>query len=264
LGNQAFILTEVVEGDVLMEKQELVNSIEMKFRYIPPSTFWMGSPEDEPGRSSDEFLHRVTITQGFYLGVTAVTQAQFQKVMGYNPSHFQAKLVKGDSSKYPVEMLKWDEAVDFCKRLADLPEEKELKRVYRLPTEAEWEYACRAGTTTMFSFPDHTEYFDYCWCGEDLDSAPLPVASRKPNPWGLYDMHGNVEEFVADYSGERTTGDAVDPKGPSTGEARISKGGGWTAHWKGCRSAGKISNPEWYRFHTNGFRVLLEASQALK
>lgn len=247
-----------------MNEKSLKNSIEMKFRYIPPGTFWMGSPEDEPGRSSDEFLHLVTITKGFYLGVTEVTQSQFQKVMGYNPSHFQSKRVQGDSSSYPVEMLKWDEAVDFCKRLADLPEEKELKRVYRLPTEAEWEYACRAGTTTMFSFPDHTEYFDYCWCGEDLNSAPLPVASRKPNPWGLYDMHGNVEEFVADYSGERTTGDAVDPKGPSTGEARISKGGGWTAHWKGCRSAGKISYPEWYRFHTNGFRVLLETSQALK
>jgi formylglycine-generating enzyme required for sulfatase activity len=260
LGNQAFILTEVVEGEVLMEKQELVNSIEMKFRYIPPSTFWMGSPEDEPGRSSDEFLHRVTITQGFYLGVTAVTQTQFQKVMGYNPSHFQAKLVKGDSSKYPVEMLKWDEAVSFCKRLADLPGEKERKRLYRLPTEAEWEYACRAGTTTMFSFPDHTEYFDYCWCGEDLDSAPLPVASRKPNPWGLYDMHGNVCEFVADYFGELSAEEAVDPKGPSTGEERIIKGGGWSAHLDVCRSACRISNPEWYRFHNIGFRVLLEIS----
>jgi formylglycine-generating enzyme required for sulfatase activity len=247
-------------GEVLMEKQELVNSIEMKFRYIPPGNFWMGSPEDEPGRSSDEFLHLVTITKGFYLGVTAVTQAQFQKVMGYNPSHFQAKLVKGDSSKYPVEMLKWDEAMRFCKELGELLLEKEQKRTYRLPTEAEWEYACRAGTTTMFSFPDHTEYFDYCWCGEEMDSAPLPVASRKPNAWGLFDMHGNVCEFVSDYYGERSAEKAVDPRGPSTGEQRIAKGGGWLAHWTGCRSAAKISSPEWYRFHDTGFRVLLEVS----
>jgi formylglycine-generating enzyme required for sulfatase activity len=242
-----------------MEKQELVNSLEMKFRYIPPGTFWMGSPEDEPGRSSREVLHRVTITKGFYLGVTEVTQSQFQKVMGYNPSRFHSNLVKQDSSNFPVEMLKWDEAVNFCNRLAELPDEKEQKHIYRLPTEAEWEYACRAGTTTMFSFPDHTKYFDYCWCGEDLDSAPLPVASRKPNPWGLYDMHGNVNEFVADYFGELSAEDAVDPKGPSAGEERVAKGGGWSAHLLNCRSASKMSKPEWYRFHNYGFRVLLEA-----
>lgn len=243
-----------------MNEKSLTNSIEMKFRYIPPGTFWMGSPEDEPGRFSWEVLHRVTITRGFCLGVTEVTQSQFQNVMGYNPSYFQSKRVQGDSSNYPVEMLKWDEAVDFCKRLADLPEEKELKRVYRLPTEAEWEYACRAGTTTMFSFPDHTEYLDYCWCGEDLDSAPLPVASRKPNPWGLYDMHGNVSEFVADYFGELAAEDAVNPEGPSTGDERIVKGGGWTGHWMSCRSAHRGKNPEWRRFHNIGFRVLLEVS----
>ncbi|MFM7737787.1 MAG: formylglycine-generating enzyme family protein, partial [Planctomycetota bacterium] len=156
--------------------KEITNSIGMKLVLIPKGTFQMGSPPSEDGSQDNERQHEVTLTRDYYLGAFEVTQAQYEKVMGKNPSYFQGKMVEQripakkppqtgrtiedekiipvDSSNHPVEQVSWDEAVEFCKRLSALPEERKAGRVYRLPTEAEWEYACRAGSQTAFYFGD--------------------------------------------------------------------------------------------------------------
>lgn len=239
--------------------RELIeNSLGIHLRLIPPGTYLMGSPVDEVRRFNWESLHRVTLTRPFYLGTTPVTQSQYRAVTGINPSKFQSNITGRNTDDFPVESVSWLEATEFCSKLSDLPEEKSVSRTYRLPTEAEWEYACRAGTTTMFSFSDHTEYDDYCWCEEKRDSSPIPVASLKPNPWGLYDMHGNVYEFVSDYMAPHGTNDVIDPRGPETGTGRVCKGGGWHSLLFACRSAFRYQEPESYRGSANGFRILME------
>ena len=171
---------------------EATNSIGMKLRLIPAGEFMMGSPGTESGREDDETQHRVSITKPFYLGVTEVTQEQYQKVMGTNPSYF-----KGPQN--PVETVSWADAVEFCRKLSAMPAEKTAGHVYRLPTEAEWEYACRAGTTTAYSFGDDASRLgDYGWFGGNSDSKTHQVGEKKPNAWGLYDMHGGVYEWCQD------------------------------------------------------------------
>ena len=134
--------------------KELTNSIGMKLVLIPKGTIMMCSPESEQGRNKNETQHEVTIGKDYYLGVYEVTQAQYEKVMGKNPSHFQGAIVGNENADLPVENVSWHDAVEFCKKLLELPEEKKAGRVYRLPTEAQWEYACRAGSKTTYSFDD--------------------------------------------------------------------------------------------------------------
>ena len=155
--SKGFVLMLIFFVDQLQAQtpKEITNSIGMKLVLIPKGTFMMGSPESEEGRDkNDETQHEVTISKDYYLGVYEVTQAQYEKMMGKNPSYFQGAKVGNENANLPVEKISWDDAVEFCKKLSDLPEEKKVGRVYRLPTEAEWEYACRAGSKTAYSFDD--------------------------------------------------------------------------------------------------------------
>jgi formylglycine-generating enzyme required for sulfatase activity len=179
--------------------KEITNSIGMKLVLIPKGTFMMGSPESEQGRNEIENQHEVTISKDYYLGVYEITQAQYEKVMGKNLSHFQGAIVGNENADLPVEKVSWDDAVEFCKKLSDLPEEKKVGREYRLPTEAEWEYACRAGSKTVFSFDDEEGLLpEYGWFDRNSSNRTHTVGLLEPNAWGLYDMHGNVWEWCSD------------------------------------------------------------------
>ncbi len=231
---------------------EVTNSIGMKLRLIPAGEFMMGSPETESVRENDETQHGVSITKPFYLGVTEVTQEQYQKVMGTNPSQFQGP-------QNPVEKVSWAEAVEFCRKLSAMPAEKTAGHVYRLPTEAEWEYACRAGTTTAYSFGDDASRLgDYGWFRNNSDSKTHPVGEKKPNAWGLYDMHGNVWEWCQDRGrrGTYPSGSATDPTGATSGSGHVYRGGSWDIVDAGCRSAYRSGAPPDFRFYDLGFRVL--------
>lgn len=261
------VCTEVI---VAQGGKEITNSIGMKLVLIPKGTFQMGSPETEDDRGDDETQHEVTISRDYYLGVTEVTQGQYEKVMGTNPSFHQKQVIfDRDSSMYPVEQVGWEDAVEFCKKLSELPEEKQAGRVYRLPTEAEWEYACRAGSKTAFSFGDNSgDLAGYAvWFGnnsgidaltsyafwarfkdtpqEDVDTllstapATRPVGEKKANAWGLYDMHGNVWELCSDWYGEYPKVAVSDPAGPPQGSLRVRRGGSWYFDAAFCRSASR-------------------------
>ena len=238
--------------------KEITNSIGMKLVLIPAGEFMMGSSESPeelakafpgtaPGWFQDEFpQHKVRITKPFYLGVTEVTQDQYERVMRKNPSTFSktgggADQVKEiDTSNFPVELVTWDDAVEFCKRLST----KE-GQTYRLPTEAEWEYVCRAGSTTRYFFGDDpTKLAEYAWFWDKGDKSKWqthPVGRKKPNSWGLYDMHGNVWEWCGDWYGEDfyAKSPTDDPAGPTTGSVRVYRGGGWNLAASSCRSASR-------------------------
>lgn len=187
----------------------ITNSVGMQFSWVPPGKFLMGSPNDEEGRGDDETQHRVTLTNGLYLAVRPVTQAEWRQIMGYNPSE-----LTGDD--LPIDSVSWDDCQAFLRKLSQRD-----GHLYRLPTEAEWEYACRAGTTTPFSFGE--TIFDV----EAILDEETKIAVRRfpANPWGLYDMHGNVWEWCADWYDEYPEGDVVDPTGPTNGIDRVLRGG---------------------------------------
>jgi len=191
---------------------DLGNGVTMKLVLIRPGKFMMGSPDSEQGRNANEGpQHGVVITKPFYMGVTEVTQAQYEAVMGTNPSAF-----KGPAN--PVDSVKWYETVHFCRKLS----EKTGKTV-RLPTEAEWEYACRAGTKTRYSFGDSDRTLgDYAWYKGNSEDKPHPAGRKKPNAWGLYDMHGNVAEWCADWYGPYSSEASTDPQ--AVGDPRVSEG----------------------------------------
>jgi len=221
----------------------LTNSIGMKLKLIPAGSFMMGSPESEKYRVSNEVLHKVTLTKPFYLGVYEVTQEQYMKVMGTNPSQFKGP-------KKPAEMVSWDDAKAFCEKLSELE-----KREYRLPTEAEWEYACRAGTTTAFYWGDT---FDekYAWSAKNSGGKSQDVGMLKPNAWGLFDMIGNVWEWCEDWKAAYPTGEQVDPKGAASGSGRVFRGGSWNIVPLYCRSANRSYATPVGRSYGLGFRVL--------
>ncbi len=239
-------------------QKTLTNSIGMKLVCIQPGEFMMGSPSDELLRKSNEGpQHRVKITNGFYIGSTEVTQAQYAAIMETNPSHF-----KGEDN--PVETVSWDNAVEFCRKLSEMEGKK-----YRLPTEAEWEYACRAGTTPPFYTGETINTSQANYNGREVYGngtkgvfrrRTIAVGSFPPNAFGLYDMHGNVWEWCRDWyaSNYYSTSPAADPQGPSTGDHRVLRGGCWIVFPRGCRSAVRDWNTPVNRLSSNGFRILLE------
>jgi formylglycine-generating enzyme required for sulfatase activity len=215
--------------------------------------------------------HKVRIKNAYFLAATETTQQEYQRVVGSNPSHF-----RGDPRR-PVDSVSWYDAVDFCKKLSDLPDERAAKRQYQLPTEAQWEYACRAGNQKAWFFSRHEGTTsedrkllgEYAWFSDDScrlrdDVSRLtthPVAQKKPNGWGLYDMYGNVFEWCQDWYAPYSSAPAVDPTGPSGNLVqpasgwRIQRGGAFFRSEFWCRSALRgMSNPEFRREHT-GFRV---------
>ncbi len=224
------------------------NSLGMKLVYIPAGEFIMGSPIDEQGRADDEQQHKVKLTRGFWMGATEVTQKQFEPVMGFNRSNF-----KGED--LPIEKISWRDAETFCKKLS----EKEGK-VYRLPTEAEWEYACRARATGAFSGTGNL--VDMGWYADNSDETTHAVGTKKPNAWELSDMHGNVSEWCFDrYSAAYPQGEVVDPNGAAQGNYRVARGGSWGHFLRACRCASRSSAPESYQLKQTGFRVVMEVSQ---
>jgi formylglycine-generating enzyme required for sulfatase activity len=241
--------------------KEITNSIGMKLVLIPKGTFMMGSPESEQGRNEIENQHEVTISKDYYLGVYEVTQAQYEKVMGKNPSHFQGAIVGNENADLPVEKVSWDDAVEFCKKLSDLPEEKKAGREYRLPTEAEWEYACRAGSKTVYSFDDEEGLLpEYGWFDRNSSNRTHTVGLLDPNAWGLYDMHGNVWEWCSDRYGEYPKGAVADPTGPEMGSLRVIRGGSWNFAAAECRSASRDWSGPSDHGDDLGFRVALSSS----
>ena len=229
----------------------ITNSLSMKLVLIPAGEFMMGSPKREDGRASDEQQHRVRITQPFYLGAREVTQAQYQKVMGTNPSHFK-------DAQNPVENVCWGDAMRFCYKLSELPEEQAASRVYRLPTEAEWEYACRAGSTTTWAFGnEETGLGEYAWYGSNSQGHTHPVGEKKANMLGLYDMYGNVWEWCGDWYDPSyyLNSPPADPTGPMAGSIRVYRGGSWSYPAAGCRSAYRFWDRPGDRNLSLGFRV---------
>ena len=263
---------------------KLDGGVEMRFVPVPAGTFTMGSPKDEPGRRDDEAQVQVRISKDFWLGRTEVTQAQFKAVMGYDPSLF-------DGADLPAERVTWDSAVEFCAKLTARDHaSKKLPSgwVYALPTEAQWEYACRAGTTTRYYFGD-VDLGLHLFCNfyeisgnrkfdenyrkanglsyrgdlsqDDGYGATAPVGKYCPNAWGLYDMHGNVYEWCADYYNP-SLADGTDPcrttPGSGTyGSSRVFRGGGWFYVSSDCRSANRSYDTDRWRSLGVGFRVAI-------
>lgn len=244
----------------------VVNSIGMAFVEIPAGEFMMGSPDSDSDGTSDERPQtQVHITKPFYLGATEVTQGQYKEVMRRSPSHF-----KESGPDAPVEQVSWGDAQDFCRKLSELAEEKKAGRRYRLPTEAEWEYACRAGSTGQYCIGnDESTLGDYAWYGKNSDGKTHQVGRKKPNGWGLYDVHGNVWEWCADwngcdyYSSRRGKYDhqPVDPSGPRTGSERVIRGGSWIISPGSCRTANRSGDSPDGRIIILGFRVALAATE---
>jgi formylglycine-generating enzyme len=233
-----------------------ISDLGLEMLWVKHGAFIMGSSKGEAKRDEDEIHHQVTLTKGFYLGKYEVTQAQWERVMGNNPSIFKG-------ADRPVEKVSWNDAVEFCKKLTEI--ETKAGRVpqgmsYQLPTEAQWEYACRAGTTTKYSWGDdiNPKLANYTDSGLKKTMA---VGSYRPNPWGFYDMHGNVWEWCADWFGEYPTSSVTDPIGVASGSIRVSRGGSWDYVGPYLRSAKRNYSPPSYRSYVIGFRVGFQSSK---
>jgi RNA polymerase sigma factor (sigma-70 family) len=233
--------------------KKFTNAIGMKFVWIPPGSFIMGSPKTEPERLHDETQHKVTLTKGFYLGIYNVTQEQWQEIMGNNPSQFRGE------KNLPVGNVSWSECQEFCKKMKERD-----KKPYRLPTEAEREYACRAGTTTAFHFGDTISTDQANYDGNGVypggkpginRDKPLPVGSFAPNAWGLYDMHGNMVMWCQDWLGDYPHKDVVDPQGPDKGTKRVTRGGSYYGYPQYLRSAFRYGFEPDSRVQRVGLRV---------
>jgi len=223
---------------------DFVNSIGMEFRLIQAGSFMMGSKN---GDIDEKPMHRVTITKPFYIGIYPVTQAEYKAIMGTNPSWFE-----GDDK--PIDYVTWYDAKEFCRQLS----EKE-GRTYRLPTEAEWEYACRAGTTTKYYWGDKINDA-YLWYKDNSDQQTHSVGEKLPNAWGLYDMLGNVYEWCEDWYDRDyySRSPWTDPVGPSSGLFRVLRGGSWFSYENAKHSAFRSNIAPSDTYHYIGFRVVME------
>ena len=231
---------------------ETVNGVSFDMVAIKSGTFTMGSPEGEVDRGNDETRHSVTLSS-YNMGATEVTQELWKAVMGSNPSYF-----KGDN--LPVEQVSWDDCQEFIRKLNQL-----TGKTYRLPTEAEWEYACRAGATTTFNTgsnltTDQANYDgNYPYNGNakgQYREKTTPVGSFPRNALGLYDMHGNVWEWCSDWYDDYPTGAQTNPQGASSGSGRVLRGGSWASIARDCRSANRNNNTPDFRFNFLGFRLV--------
>jgi formylglycine-generating enzyme required for sulfatase activity len=248
--------------------EEIVNSIGMRLVRIPAGEFLMGSPDTEANADEDERpQHRVRISRPFFLGCYEVTQAEYQLVMGSNLSWFSSEgggreqVTGKGTARYPVDMVSWEDAVEFCRRLSAIPEERAARRVYRLPSEAEWEYACRAGSKTSFATGETISSREANIAnGRSLapeEGVPVPVGSFRPNAFGLYDMHGNVWEWCSDWYAFTyyQSSPQVDPPGPQGGTGHVVRGGDWHFGPQTARSANRDFIRATRRDLGNGFRV---------
>jgi formylglycine-generating enzyme required for sulfatase activity len=236
-------------------KLELGKGVVTCFRWIPPGRFLMGSPEDEHGRWEDEGpQHYVTLSHGYWLADAPCTQAEWLAVMGTDPSSFKG-------SDLPVEQVSWEDCQEYCKRIRSRFPEFEA----RLPTEAEWEYACRAGTTSAYNDGsactklkgNDSGLEKLGWFDKNSEKKTHPVRQKEANCWGLYDMHGNVWEWCADWYGKYSADDQVDFPGRSSGSGRVSRGGSWIFPARSCRSAIRYGWHPGYRYLLLGFRLAL-------
>jgi len=253
-----FDLSSLAVGGLAMRggmagRKELVNSVGMKLILMPVGEFKMGSND---GAANEKPVHAVRITKPFYLGGTEVTQAEWEAVMGANPSNFKG-------AKRPVEQVSWDDCQEFCRRLTE--RDRKANKIpkgatYGLPTEAEWEYACRAGSATKYCYGDAENTLgEYAWYEANSGKTTHDAAQRKPNAWGLYDMHGNVWEWCQDWYGENYYGQSLgqDPAGPANGQYRVLRGGAWLYDPACCRSAIRTGYSPADRYFYFGLRVVL-------
>jgi formylglycine-generating enzyme required for sulfatase activity/serine/threonine protein kinase len=239
----------------ILAQPPITNSIGMKFKLIPPGTFMMGS---EGGEADEKPVHEVRLTKPFYIGVYEVTNSQWKAVMGVEPPS------KRKDADRPVETVSWNDAVAFCRKLSEMADERAAARLYRLPTEAEWEYACRAGTTTKWACGDDDKTLgDFAWFGGKTGGQTQPVGQKLPNAWGLHDMHGNVWEWCGDWYGAYAAGAAADPIGPEVGSVRGPRGGCWSDSASSCRSANRLGRDPSFRLDRLGFRLAMSPSESM-
>ncbi len=242
------------EPDPMPSERRVIADLKLELVWIKPGTFTMGSPPDEPGRNKAEGPQMtVTLTKGFWLGKTTVTQAQYEALIGSNPSTF-----KDAGPNAPVEHVSWIDAMAFCQKLNDRERAAGLLPAgyaYTLPTEAQWEYACRAGTTGLYAGNPEA----MAWHKENSGETTHPVAQKQPNAWGLYDMYGNVLQWCFDWYGDYPGGAVTDPVGPGHGYFRMARGGSWRVGL--FRSASRAGGSAARRDYTIGFRLALAAER---
>jgi formylglycine-generating enzyme required for sulfatase activity len=239
----------------------VVPVVQNQVALIPAGTFNLGSPDSELDRFDDEGPQMaVTISQSCRMGIHPVTQQEYESVTGNNPSFFT-----GDPSR-PVDQVSWQDATNYCALLTQ--REARAGRIpagshYRLPTEAEWEYAARAGTSTRFFYGDDLVYTDlanHAWYGDNSDGQTQPVGQKPPNAWGLYDVAGNVWQWCQDWYGPYAGGNETDPPGAPTGAYRVLRGGSWARNQVFCRSACRIDDDPASNYYEYGFRIVLVSS----
>ncbi|MCY2971730.1 MAG: formylglycine-generating enzyme family protein [Planctomycetota bacterium] len=241
VGALTVMAQEVKPGKV--DVIDLGKDVKLNLVFIPAGKVMMGSPASEKGRSADETQHEVTLTKPFYVGKYEVTPEQWNALMGNNPSE-----TKG--AKLPVTNVSWEDCQEFIKKL-----NKKTDGGYRLPTESEWEYACRAGTSTAYSFGDKITPKEANYSGSKIDK-PVAVGSYKPNAFGLYDLHGNVWEWCEDWYADYTAEAVTDPKGPAKGEYRVLRGGSFNLFVSDARSSNRyILTPTYRDYYFAGFRL---------
>jgi formylglycine-generating enzyme required for sulfatase activity len=222
----------------------VTNSVGMRMVRVAPGTFVMGSPPGEPMRQEEETPHRVALTRAFRIAATEVTERQWLAVMPQR----RALPASGDR---PVASVSWKEAQEFCLELS-----RKEGRTYRLPTEAEWEYACRAGATSATAAGTDLAV---AWYSENSDGTTHPVGVKAPNAWGLHDMLGNVAEWTADgYAPYPRAAEVADPAGPPTGSTRVVRGGSWRSFPPALRCGARVGTPESYQMAHVGLRVVQE------